>query len=214
MRGGDLPAPDLMTEPPPPPPAGLGDDGPREWGPHGELMPVEPGRGRRPAPSGAAPYVELHAHSAFSFLDGASTPLELAVAAAELGYPAIALTDHDGIWGSLEFAHACRGLGVRAITGAEVTVGLERHPAAPGHGSEGPQKIRSLGADSSGSEDAAGSYLAHLTLLVETPAGYRNLCRLCTSILLGDRIVSSDLASTAALRGRSSAVRERFTHTI
>jgi error-prone DNA polymerase len=69
------------------------------------------------------PYVELHAHSAFSFLDGASTPMELAAAAARLGYPAFALTDHDGIWGSMEFAHACEGLGVRPITGAEVTEG-------------------------------------------------------------------------------------------
>src|SRR5690242_13783464 len=65
-------------------------------------------------------YVELHAHSAFSFLDGASTPLELAAAAH--GYPALALTDHGGLWGSMEFAHACKGLGVRPITGAELTV--------------------------------------------------------------------------------------------
>jgi error-prone DNA polymerase len=70
----------------------------------------------------ASLYIELHAHSAFSFLDGASTPLELATAAASLGYPSIALTDHDGIWGSMEFVHACKGLGVRAITGAELTV--------------------------------------------------------------------------------------------
>jgi error-prone DNA polymerase len=70
----------------------------------------------------AAPYVELNAHSAFSFLDGASTPTELAGAAADLGYPALALTDHDGSWGSMEFAHACKGLGVRPITGAELTV--------------------------------------------------------------------------------------------
>ncbi len=69
-----------------------------------------------------APYVELHAHSAFSFLDGASTPMELAAAAAEHGYPAFALTDHDGVWGSMEWVHACKGFGVRAITGAEVTV--------------------------------------------------------------------------------------------
>jgi len=69
-----------------------------------------------------APYIELHAHSAFSFLDGASTPNELAGAAAALGYPAFALTDHDGVWGSLEFAHACKGLGVRPITGAELSV--------------------------------------------------------------------------------------------
>ncbi|HEU5064198.1 MAG TPA: error-prone DNA polymerase [Solirubrobacterales bacterium] len=67
-------------------------------------------------------YVELHAHSAFSFLDGASTPLELAAAAAAQGYPAFALTDHDGVWGSMEFAHACKGFGIRPITGAELTV--------------------------------------------------------------------------------------------
>src|SRR6476659_1281697 len=74
-------------------------------------------------------YIELHAHSAFSFLDGASTPTELAAAAAAQGYPAFALTDHDGVWGSMEFAHACRGFGVRPITGAELTVGL--WPAGP-----------------------------------------------------------------------------------
>ncbi|HSS41574.1 MAG TPA: error-prone DNA polymerase [Solirubrobacterales bacterium] len=68
-------------------------------------------------------YVELHAHSAFSFLDGASTPTELAAAAAAQGYPAFALTDHDGVWGSMEFAHACKGFGVSPITGAELTVG-------------------------------------------------------------------------------------------
>jgi len=81
------------------------------------------GGGGVPGTSDGAPYVELHAHSAFSFLDGASTPTELAAAAAEAGYPAFALTDHDGVWGSLEFAHACRGFGLRAITGAEVSVG-------------------------------------------------------------------------------------------
>jgi error-prone DNA polymerase len=91
--------------------------------------------------------VELHAHSAFSFLDGASTPAELAAAAADLGHAAMALTDHDGIWGSMEFALACRGAGVRPITGAELTL-------------EGG---------------------AHLTLLVEEQAGYRNLCRLLTA---------------------------------
>ena len=68
-------------------------------------------------------YVELHCHSAYSFLDGASLPEELAARAAELGYPALALTDHDGVYGSLEFAHAAKDLGVRPITGAEVTLG-------------------------------------------------------------------------------------------
>jgi error-prone DNA polymerase len=92
-------------------------------------------------------YVELHAHSAYSFLDGASQPEELAARAAELGYPALALTDHDGVYGSLEFAHAATAFGVRPITGAEVTL--------------------------------QGG--AHVTLLVESPQGYRNLCRLLTA---------------------------------
>ena len=67
-------------------------------------------------------YVELHCHSAYSFLDGASLPEELAARAAELGYEALAVTDHDGVYGSFEFAHAAKALGVRPITGAEVTL--------------------------------------------------------------------------------------------
>ncbi len=67
-------------------------------------------------------YAELHAHSAYSFLDGASLPEELALRAAELGYEALAVTDHDGVYGSLEFAHAAKTFGVRPITGAEVTL--------------------------------------------------------------------------------------------
>ncbi|HWJ45630.1 MAG TPA: error-prone DNA polymerase [Gaiellaceae bacterium] len=73
------------------------------------------------------PYVELHAHSSYSFLDGASLPEELAVQAAELGYPALALTDHDGVYGSLEFAHAAKHFGVRPITGAEITLADRSH---------------------------------------------------------------------------------------
>src|SRR5215216_2349667 len=91
-------------------------------------------------------YTELHSHSAYSFLDGASLPEEMAVRAAELGYEALALTDHDGVYGSLEFAHAAKAFGVRPITGAEVTL-----------------------ADG-----------CHVTLLVESPRGYSNLCRLLT----------------------------------
>src|SRR5215207_1076384 len=72
-------------------------------------------------------YTELHAHSAYSFLDGASLPEELAVRAAELGYEALALTDHDGVYGSLEFATAAKAFGVRPITGAEVTLGDGSH---------------------------------------------------------------------------------------
>jgi error-prone DNA polymerase len=92
-------------------------------------------------------FVELHCHSAYSFLDGASHPEELAARAAELGYEALALTDHDGLYGSLEFAHAAKAFGVRPITGTEVTL--------------------------------RGG--AHVTLLVESPRGYANLCRLLTA---------------------------------
>src|ERR1700704_4979339 len=69
------------------------------------------------------PYVELHTHSAYSFLEGAPRREERAARAAELGYEALALTDHDGVSGSLEFAHAAKTFGVRPITGAEVTLG-------------------------------------------------------------------------------------------
>src|SRR2546429_4163119 len=80
-----------------------------------------PGAG---SPSGAHDrmYVELHAHSAYSFLDGASTPEELVAAAAVHGHSALALTDHDGLWGAMEFAQAAKGLGIKAITGAELTL--------------------------------------------------------------------------------------------
>jgi error-prone DNA polymerase len=74
-----------------------------------------------------AGYVELHCHSAYSFLDGASQPEELAARAAELGYEALALTDHDGVYGSLEFAHAAKAFEVRPITGAEITLDDASH---------------------------------------------------------------------------------------
>src|SRR2546425_6698088 len=67
-------------------------------------------------------YVELHCHSAFSFLDGASLPEQLALTAAQLGYPALALTDHNGLYGSMAFAHEAKQLGLQAITGAEGTL--------------------------------------------------------------------------------------------
>jgi error-prone DNA polymerase len=116
-----------------------------------------------------AHYIELHAHSAFSFLDGASTPMELAGAAAERGYPAFALTDHDGVWGAMEFAHACKGLGVRPIAGAELTITTR------------PTRRRDEnGRISSGIGPSAGE-LAHVTLLVEDSTGWPNLCRLLTA---------------------------------
>ena len=86
-----------------------------------------PGARRLRERTAKVPYVELHAHSSYSFLDGASLPEELAVQAAELGYPALGLTDHDGLYGSLEFAHAAKHFGVRPITGAEVTLADRSH---------------------------------------------------------------------------------------
>src|SRR4051794_41123721 len=67
-------------------------------------------------------YVELHLHSCFSFLDGASHPIEMAGEAARQGHGALALTDHDGLHGAMEHAQACKTLGIRPITGAEVTL--------------------------------------------------------------------------------------------
>jgi error-prone DNA polymerase len=72
-------------------------------------------------------YVELHCHSTFSFLDGASHPIELAGAAAEQGHTALALTDHDGIYGAMELAQAAKPLGIRPITGAELTLDDGHH---------------------------------------------------------------------------------------
>src|SRR3989440_783347 len=79
------------------------------------------------AKSSAVPYVELHCHSAFSFLDGASLPDELVASAFELGYETLALTDHNSVSGSMEFAVCAHALGLRAIHGAEVDLDDGRH---------------------------------------------------------------------------------------
>lgn len=107
-------------------------------------------------------YVELHCHSGFSFLDGASHPEELVLAALELGYPALALTDHDGLHGAMEFAQAARLHGLHPITGVELTL----RDVVPG-----------LDLDDQPGWPARGH---HVTLLAETATGYANLCRLIT----------------------------------
>src|SRR5712692_5312982 len=68
------------------------------------------------------PYVELHCHSNFSFLDGGSHPFELAARAAELEMPALAITDRGGVYGAVRFLQACRKLGVKPIIGAALEV--------------------------------------------------------------------------------------------
>jgi error-prone DNA polymerase len=97
-------------------------------------------------------YVELHAHSCWSFREGASSTDDLIDRALQLGYPALALTDHDNLYGAMEFAKAASARGLRPITGAEVTLGAIRDPK--------PQTPD------------------HLTVLAMDVAGYRNLCRL------------------------------------
>ena len=101
---------------------------------------------------GAEPYAELHAHSHFSFLDGASAPEELAEEAARLGLEALALTDHDGFYGVVRFAEAARAVGVPTVFGAELSLGLTR-----------PQN---------GRPDPEGT---HLLVLARDPQGYAAL---------------------------------------
>ncbi|MBD3402058.1 DNA polymerase III subunit alpha [candidate division GN15 bacterium] len=72
-------------------------------------------------------YVELHCHSNFSFLDGADHPETLAVQAARLGYTALAITDHNGLYGAVRFHKAAQAAGITSIIGAELTLENERH---------------------------------------------------------------------------------------
>jgi error-prone DNA polymerase len=101
------------------------------------------------------PYVELHCHSAYSFLDGVSLPHELARRAGELGHTALAVTDHNSVSGSMELAQAAENCGIRAIHGAEID----------------------LAVDGQGGEQTAH----HITLLVRDEQGWRNLCRILTA---------------------------------
>jgi error-prone DNA polymerase len=96
-------------------------------------------------------YAELHCHSDHSLLDGVCSPEALVEQAAATGMPALALTDHDALYGAVRFALAAREAGIKPILGAEMTLAGDAF------------------------EDGS-----HLTLLVETARGYANLCRLIT----------------------------------
>ncbi len=97
-----------------------GGDGPA-WS--RKRQPFEaPARDRGGPGSGSVPYAELHCHSNFSFLDGASHPEELVTEAARLGLEALALTDHNGFYGIVRFAEAARELGLPTIFGTELTL--------------------------------------------------------------------------------------------
>ncbi len=149
-----------------------------------------------PAPEERVPYAELHCHSNFSFLDGASHPEELVEQAARLGLEAIALTDHDGMYGVARFAEAAAELDVRTVLGAELSLGL----TAPQNGVADPE----------------GS---HLLLLAHDPDGYRALCRAISAAQLRgeekgrpvydlDQVVGETAGKVLALTGcRKGAVR-------
>lgn len=119
-------------------------------------------------------FVHLHVHSNFSFMDGAADIDALVERAVELGMPALALTDHQGLYGAVRFYRAAHAAGIRPIIGAEVVVETAGIP-----GSEGdlPPGERLLLPARVGFGRAAGRGF-HLTLLVRDIVGYRNLCRL------------------------------------
>src|SRR3954468_16920556 len=108
--------------------------------------------------TGSVPYAELHCHSNFSFLDGASHPEELAEEAARLGLDALAITDHDGFYGVVRFAEAAREVGLPTVFGAELSLGLSK-----------PQN---------GEADPEGN---HLLVLARDPAGYARLARMISA---------------------------------
>jgi error-prone DNA polymerase len=118
-------------------------------------------------------FVELHARSAFSFLEGASVPEDLAIACSEVGLPAAALLDINGVYGAPRFYHAMKKFGLKAHIGAELSIwdlGFEIWDlkSAP---SPGPEQFR----------NPKSSILnVRLPLLCASHLGYQNLCRLIT----------------------------------
>jgi error-prone DNA polymerase len=144
----------------PPQPVGDGNDAPA-WTRHRDgYTPPEnlTAYADRLADPNRVPYAELHCHSNFSFLDGASHPEELVEEAVRLGLDALALTDHDGVYGVVRFAQAARELGLPTVFGAELSLDLT-----------GPQN---------GIADPEG---VHLLLLARGPEGYTRLCRTITT---------------------------------
>src|SRR5262245_65367508 len=93
-------------------PNGDGGDSPAWSRKRGSYQPLDFER-----PASSVPYAELHAHSAYSFLDGASTPEELVEEAVRLDLRAIALTDHDGLYGAVRFAEAAKELEMQTVCG-------------------------------------------------------------------------------------------------
>jgi len=141
---------------------------------------------------GSESYAELHCHSQFSFLDGASTPEALATEAMRLQLRALALTDHNGFYGVVRFAEAARAVGLPTIFGAELTLGR----TSPSIGEPDP------GA-------TAGE--SHLVVLARDPRGYALLARtLSEAQLRGEKgAPRASLAELCALGGTGAAVADR-----
>jgi len=138
-------------------------------------------------------YAELHAASAFSFLEGASLPEDLVDRAAELGLPAVALVDRNGLSGAPRFFKAAREAGIRPLVGCEVVL-EERYGSGGGRSQEAREESVGIGI---GDRERTGPLgvvpeplpvgtpVPRLTVLAEDRRGYRNLCRLLTEAARG-----------------------------
>jgi len=121
------------------------------------------------------PYAELHCHSNFSFLDGASHPEQLAEEADRLGLEALALTDHDGLYGVVRFSEAAKAVGLPTVFGAEITV---RDPSAIGrHARSEAETQQQLHVASQDDLHAPDPHGQHLLVLADGPSGYGCLSR-------------------------------------
>src|SRR3954452_18198460 len=133
--------------------------------------------GRRP-PGGVemVGYAELHCHTNFSFLDGASHPEELVEEAHRLGLTGLAVTDHDGFYGVVRFAVAAREGGLPTVFGAELTLGIEKPPNGTERraGAGGAGRAPRGASATSGMAEIAGE---HVLVLAEGPGGYAALAR-------------------------------------
>src|SRR5258707_10072201 len=122
-------------------------------------------------------YVELHARSAFSFLQGAATPEELIATCAELKMPSMALLDQDGLYGAARFHLAGKKLGIKAHIGAEITV---QSPKSNIQGQTGDGRTLDFRPWTLGLQKK----IVSVPLLVSNRTGYQNLCRLITLMKL------------------------------
>jgi error-prone DNA polymerase len=144
-------------------------------------------------------YVHLDVRSYFSMKEGAFSPEELATRAAELGMPAVAMTDRDGLYGAVRFVDACTKVGVRPLLGAMLTVRTERETEAlrleateGGRVSRGRRRggpgVRPNGWRAEGRPSSSRDVTTSITLLAQDANGYANLCRLITDAhMLGER---------------------------